>query len=119
MLYTQKIIQSLLSLELTMCLMESKQCPKCLSVDQDSTAPKIPAEKRESVMQEYGRTANLGCPNVLWNMTLVNWEYNGKTKKYTLVWVCQDCKSKATERNMNEYYFEHAVKIGSHTVIKI
>ena len=101
-----------------MCLMESKQCPKCMVVDCHNEFPQIPQEKYEMVRKIHGWTA-YGCPNVMYNMKLVSTDYNGKTKLYILTWVCEDCKHKAVERNMKQHYYESAVKIGSHTVIKI
>ena len=51
--------------------MESKQCPKCMEVDQHLNFPKIPMEKHELAIKQFGVTSYGGCPNVMCNMKLV------------------------------------------------
>ena len=99
--------------------MESKQCPKCMEVDQHNNFPKIPTESFELIMKQFGVTSYGGCPNVMCNMKLVSTDFNGKTKLYTLTWKCDTCEHKAVERNMKQHYYESAVKIGRFTPIDI
>ena len=99
--------------------MESKQCPKCMEVDQHLNFPKIPMEKHELAIKQFGVTSYGGCPNVMCNMKLVSTDFNGKTKLYTLTWKCDTCEHKAIERNMKQHYYESAVKIGRFTPLTI
>ena len=97
---------------------ETKQCPKCMAVTYHTRFQRIKGDVNiEKVRNAYGVLLGNTTANVYCNMYLLQTEYNGKTKKYTLTWVCGDCKFKQVERNMSREYYFASVAIGSHTQI--